>query len=71
MHYPLTREQAGDDFLTLDEAFDELLYGFNKWVKRHSIGSYQAVYASITRGWMTERFADLFTDYCIPGWRIV
>ena len=71
MNYPTEHVFIDDDFLTLDEAFDELLYGFSKWLERHNLGSHQVVYASVYRGWMTERLADLFTDYCISGWRII
>ena len=71
MHYPLTHEQAGDDFLTLDEAFDELIYGFNKWCERHAVYSRFSIYNAVNRGWFTEQMADYFTDYCIPGWRII
>ena len=71
MNYPLTREEAGEEYMTLDEAFDELLYGFARWLERTKLGSMQAVYASIHRGWMTEKLADQFTNYCIKGWYIV
>ena len=73
MHYPLTKEEAGEWFLTLDEAFDELLYGYFKQALRASGGKVAAASKAIVlkRGWMTEKLADNFTDYCINGWKIV
>ena len=71
MHYPLTREEAGTEYLTLDEAFEELLRGFRLWLERNNKGSQIAVYHSVKRGWMTEKLADMFTDYCIKDWRII
>lgn len=71
IQYPLTREEAGDDRLTLDEAFEALLYGFGEWCRRRNIFSRFTVYNAVNRGWFTEQMADLFTDYCISGWRII
>ena len=71
MQYPLTKEDAGEEFLTLDEAFDELLRGFRLWLERNKLGSQITVFESIKRGWMTEKLADQFTNYCITGWRII
>ena len=71
MQYPLTKEDAGEEFLTLDEAFDELLRGFRLWLERNKLGSQITVFESIKRGWMTEKQTDAFTDYCIAGWRII
>ena len=70
MHYPLEPDPLGE-YLCLDEAFDELLQSFGKWLELKNIGSRQVVYASVYRGWMTEKLADLFTAYCIKGWRII
>ena len=71
MQYPLTKEEAGDEFLTLDEAFDELLSGFDKWLVRNKLGSKMIVFYARQNGWLTEKMADLFTDYCITGWRVI
>ena len=70
MHYPLTAEEA-DGRPTLDEAFDALLFGFSRWLVRNGLGSRDLVYQCQDRGWMTEKYADLFTDYCIKDWRVV
>ena len=71
MHYPTEHLFEDDEFLTLDEAFDELLNGFEKYLIRHNLGSRTQVFYARQRGWMTEKLADMFTDYCIAGWRIV
>ena len=71
MHYPLTKEEAGEEYLTVDEAFDVLLYGFRLWLVRNNKASDQVVFDAIKRGWMTEKYADLFTDYCIKDWRVI
>ena len=70
MHYPLTPEEA-DGRPTLDQAFDVLLSGFGAWLIRNKWGTHQSIHEAKTRGWMTEKMADLFTDYCIKGWRVV
>ena len=70
MHYPLEPDTKGE-YLTLDEAFDELLCAFSKWLVRNGQGAPNIVWISKQRGWMTEKLADAFTEYCIPGWRIV
>lgn len=70
-HYPLTRAEAGDDFLTLDEAFDELIYGFIKHCERKGLYSRFSIYNAIHRGWFSEQMADFFTDYCIKDWRVI
>ena len=71
MHYPTEHIFEDDDFLTLDEAFDVLPYGFGEWCIRHSVYSRFSIYNAINRGWFTEQMADYFTDYCISGWRII
>ena len=71
MQYPTEHFFSDDDFLTLDEAFDELLYGFSKWLVRNRRGSTIVVKQARKCGWFSEKFADLFTDYCIPGWRVI
>ena len=71
MHYPLEHVHEDDGLLTLDEAFDTLLFGFGKWLVRNGIASHSAVHNAKENGFMTEKFADLFTEYCISGWRIV
>ena len=71
MHYPTEHLSEDDEYMTLDEAFEELLDGFRKYLVRNNIGSKMAVYDAQKRGWMTEKLADQFTDYCIKGWRIV
>ena len=70
MHYPLTPEQANGR-PTLDEAFDTLLSGFSSWLVRHKWGSFATVSEAKKRGYLTEKYADLFTDYCIKGWKVV
>ena len=53
-----------------DKAFDILLYGwFKKRYKTHDAAVIKRLI--LKRGWMTEKQADNFTDYCITGWRIV
>ena len=71
MHYPLTRQQAGDEYLTLDEAFDVLLAGFFQLKYKGKSTAHTFKYLTLKRGWMTKQIADEFTDYCIRGWRIV
>ena len=71
MHYPLTKEEAGEGFLTLDEAFDVLLFGFDKWLVLTGKGSYNVVSLAKQNGWISEKYADLFTDYCIKDWRVI
>ena len=71
MHYPLTKEEAGEGYLTLDEAFEELLRGFGKMLERNKLASRTAVHDAVKRGWMTEKLADQFTDYCIKGWKVI
>ena len=66
-HYPLTRQQAGDDFLTLDEAFDELLLSWALYRHKEGNYAYALKYQINKRGWMTDKQADDFTDYCITG----
>ena len=70
MHYPEQPDQNGE-YMSLDEAFDELLRGFYKQLERNKQGSKQTIYQTIERGWMTEKMADMFTNYCINGWTIV
>ena len=71
MHYPLTKEEAGEELMTLDEAFDALLYGFLKKELRTSDSASAVKLQVLKRGWMTEKQTDAFTNYCIAGWRIV
>ena len=71
MHYPLEHMHVDDGYLTLDEAFDILLYGFGKWLVLTGRGSKDLVYQCQERGWITEKYADLFTDYCLKGWRVI
>ena len=71
MHYPLTKEEAGEGYLTLDEAFDVLLYGFQAYLNRNKLGAASIVTAAKTNSYFTEKFADLFTDYCIKGWKVI
>ena len=70
MHYPIIPDPSGE-YLTLDEAFDELLRGFRLYVQRHELYSFVAVSNAIERGYMSEQMADLFTDYCIKDWRVI
>ena len=70
MHYPTDPDPFGE-YLTLDEAFDELLRGFRLYAQRKGLFSLQAVFAAIERGYMSEKMADLFTDYCIKGWKVI
>ena len=70
MHYPIIPDPGGE-YLTLDEAFDELLRGFRLYAQRKGLYSLQAVFAAIERGYMSEQMADLFTDYCIKGWKVI
>ena len=70
MHYPLEPDPLGE-YRTLDEAFDELLRGFRLYAQRKGLYTWEAVHTAIERGWMTEKMADMFTDYCIKGWRVI
>ena len=70
MHYPIIPDPLGE-FLTLDEAFEELLRGFRLYAQRKGLYSFMAISSAMERGYMTEQMADLFTDYCIKGWRVV
>ena len=70
MHYPEQPDPKGE-LLCLDEAFDELLDGFSRWLERQKKGTYVTVYYARKYGYFSEKFADLFTDYCITGWRVV
>ena len=70
MHYPEQPDPNGE-YMSLDEAFDELLFSFAKWLELTRRGSLCYIYETQRRGWMTEKMADLFTDYCITGWRVV
>ena len=70
MHYPEQPDPNGE-YLSLDEAFDELLRGFGKWLERNSKGSNETVNRAKRDSYFSEKFADLFTDYCIKGWRVV
>ena len=70
MHYPLEHIHVDDGYLTLDEAFDTLLYGFARMLERNG-GSSATVSIAKRKGWFTEKMADLFTDYCIKGWKVV
>ena len=54
-----------------DEAFDALLYGFMKHKYKTIELSGAMKLVTLRRGWMTEKLADEFTDYCITGWKIV
>ena len=73
MHYPMSSEgqDPWDEYLTLDEAFEELLRGFRLYAQRKGLYSFASISAATERGYMTEQMADLFTDYCIKGWRVV
>ena len=71
MNYPTKHLFEDDGYLTLDEAFEELLYGFQRYLIRRKLASRTAVYDAQKRGWMTEKLADWFTDYCINGWQVV
>ena len=73
MHYPMSSEgqDPWDEYLTLDEAFEELLRGFRLYAQRNGLYSLQAVLTAGERGYMSEQMADLFTDYCIKGWKVI
>lgn len=73
MHYPMSSEgqDPWEEYLTLDEAFEELLRGFRLYAQRKGLYSFASISAAMERGYMTEQMADLFTDYCIKGWRVV
>lgn len=71
MHYPLKHLFEDDEYMTLDEAFDALLYGFMKHKYKTIELSGAMKLVTLRRGWMTEKLADEFTDYCITGWKIV
>ena len=70
MHYPLEPDPLGE-YRTLDEAFDELLYSFRLYANRNKLYSFTAVSDAIERQSMTEKMADVFTDYIIKGWRVI
>ena len=61
MHYPLTHEQAGD----------ELLLGWMRYTHKNYDYASSLKWQILKRGWMTEKQADGFTDYCITGWRVI
>jgi hypothetical protein len=67
MHYPEQPAPNGE-YLCLDEAFEELLDGFSKWLERHRLGTYVTVYYARKYGYFSQKFADMFTHYCINGW---
>ena len=71
MQYPTEHIFEDDDFLTLDEAFDVLLSGFASYLMRNKLGQASTVTRARKQGWMTEKMADLFTNYCINGWKVV
>ena len=73
MHYPMSSEgqDPWEEYLTLDEAFEELLRGFRLYAQRKGLYSFASISAAMERGYMTEQMADLFTDYCIKDWRVV
>ena len=70
MNYPTDVDPWGE-YMCLDEAFDELLYGFTRWLERTGKGSSANISDARKKGWMTDRLADMFTEYCIKGWRVV
>ena len=70
MHYPEQPDPEGE-YLCLDEAFDELLRGFGKWLMRNGKGGEAVVWKAKRDSYFSEKFADLFTDYCIKGWKVV
>ena len=70
MHYPLEPDPLGE-YLCLDEAFDELLDGFSKWLERNGQGTRQTVYQAKRDSYFSEKFADLFTEYISKGWRVI
>ena len=69
MNYPEEVDPWGE-YLCLDEAFEALLFGFQQYLTRKHLGAISTVSEAKKRGWMTEKVADAFTEYCIPGWRI-
>lgn len=69
MNYPIAHE-LHPDYLTLDEAFDELWYGFRRYCIRHDIFSAPKLTDIYQRGWMSVQDANLFCNYCIKGWKI-
>ena len=73
MHYPLEHARKGDGVPTLDEAFEILLFGWARKVKRQGSKTFDFYLTNtiVKRGWMSEKHADDFTEYCIPGWRII
>ena len=70
MNYPTEPDPWGE-YLSLDEAFDELLFAFGNWLERSEQGVRDNIYKAKKRGWMSSKQADLFTEYCIKGWRVV
>ena len=73
MHYPMSSEgqDPWEEYLTLDEAFEELLRGFRLYAQRNGLYSFMAISSAMERGYMSEQMADLFTDYCIKDWRVI
>ena len=71
MHYPTEHIFSDDDFLTLDEAFEVLLSGFASYLMRNNLGHASIITRARKDGWMTEKMADQFTNYCINGWKVV
>ena len=70
MHYPEEPDPLGE-YLCLDEAFEELLVSFRKWLILTGTGSGQVVYNAIKNSYFTEKYADLFTNYIIKDWKVV
>ena len=70
MHYPEEVDPKGE-YLCLDEAFEELLDGFSKWLERNGQGTRQTVYRAKKNTYFSEKFADLFTEYIREGWRVI
>lgn len=70
MNYPTEPDPWGE-YMCLDEAFDELLTSFQRWLVLTHRGSPASITEAKSRGWMTDRLADMFTDYCIKGWKVV
>ena len=55
----------------LGYSIEALLFGFDKWLVLTGKGSYNVVSLAKQNGWMSEKYADLFTDYCIKDWRVI
>ena len=62
--------QARMNYTDPDRAFNNLLFGFSRYICRHRLGTVDAVWQAKHRGYMSYAMANLFTDYCITGWRI-